>query len=237
MQSIVFDTGPIISIATNNLLWVLEELKKRYDGEFYITPAVKKEVMDKPLRSKMFKLEALQIMFYISKGVIKIYQPKDVKQFNLQSKKLLDLANNLFVCQGVNMQIAHLAEIEALALAKMINADAFVVDERSIRALVENPESLANLLSKKLHKHITINKEFKRDFLKITKDIQLIRSTELMTTAYDFGILDKYVIKKDLVQGINFKKSLLEGILWGLKLHGCTISNKEIKEIMKLEGF
>jgi len=74
MRSIVFDTGPIISIATNNLLWVLEELKKRYDGEFYITSAVKKEVMDKPLRSKMFKLEALQIMFYISKGVIKILE-------------------------------------------------------------------------------------------------------------------------------------------------------------------
>ena len=68
-------------IASGNFCWnsgmfmfkasvVLEELKKRYDGEFYITPAVKKELIDRPLKGKLFKLEALQLMSFISKGII-----------------------------------------------------------------------------------------------------------------------------------------------------------------------
>lgn len=238
MRSIIFDTSSIISIVTNNLLWALEELKTRYDGEFYITPAVKKELIDRPLKSKRFKLEALQIMSLIPKGIIKIYQPKDVKQFNFHTKKLLNLANNIFICRGVNIKIVHLAEMEALAFTKMINADAFVADERSIRALVENPESLADLLRRKLHRPININMKLKKDFLKVVKDVQVIRSIELMTTAYDFGILNRYITQEEnLAQGMNFKKNLLSGVLWGLKLRGCAISGKEITEIMKLKGF
>jgi len=237
MKSIIFDTGPIISIVTNNLLWVLEELKKRYDGEFYITPAVKKEVIDKPLRSKMFKLEALQLMSFISKGIIKVYEPENKQDFNDYSKWLLDLANKIFMCRDFNIKIVHIAEIEALALAKMINADAFVVDERNIRVLVEDPGMLSILLSKKLHRPVDLNKKFMNDFLKEITDVNVIRSIELMTTAYSYGILDNYIVEDKLSKGINFKKNLLEGILWGLKLRGCAISQKEIKEIMKIEGF
>ena len=43
MRSIIFDTGPIISLVTNNMLWLLEPLKKQFKGEFYITKSVKKE--------------------------------------------------------------------------------------------------------------------------------------------------------------------------------------------------
>lgn len=238
MRSLVFDTGPIISLVTNNLLWVLEELKDRYDGEFYISPSVKKELIDVPLRSKRFKLEALQLMSFISRGIIKIYQPENRKQFDNYTKKLLNLANNIFHCRGTNLKIIHLAEVEALALAKMLNADAFVVDERSTRVLVEDPESLASLLRRKLHSPIKVDKKFQREFWEEVKDTQVIRSVELMAAAYEFGILDKYALKDiKFIKDTNLRKSLLEGVLWGLKLRGCAISSSEIYEIMSLEGF
>jgi len=236
MKDIVFDTGPIISIVTNNLLWVLEELKKRYDGEFYISPSVKKEVIDKPLQGKRFKLEALQLRAFISQGTIKAYQPKNIKQLNLNTVKLLNLANNMFMCRGVNVKVVHMPEMEALALAKMIGAEAFIVDERNLRVLIEEPGRLAKLLSRKLHSSVKINKKFEKDFLKEVKDIKIIRSVELMAAAYDFGILDKYVVKGKN-KNIDVKKILLEGILWGLKLRGCAISRDEIDEIKKLKGF
>ena len=58
MKSIVFDTGPIISLTLNNLLWIIEPLHDRFGGEFYITKAVYKELIDRPLSTKKYKFEA-----------------------------------------------------------------------------------------------------------------------------------------------------------------------------------
>ena len=54
MKSLVFDSGPIISLATNNLLWVLEPLKNKFNGKFFITQAVKGEIVERPLETKKF---------------------------------------------------------------------------------------------------------------------------------------------------------------------------------------
>ena len=40
MKSLVFDAGPVISLTTNNLLWLLDVLKGDYEGEFYIPEGV-----------------------------------------------------------------------------------------------------------------------------------------------------------------------------------------------------
>lgn len=70
MKSIIFDAGPIISLATNNLLWILKPLKKYFNGKFYITDAVKRELVDKPFETKKFKFEAIQVEKLIEEGVI-----------------------------------------------------------------------------------------------------------------------------------------------------------------------
>ena len=46
--------------------------------------------------------------------------------------------------------------------------------------------------------------------------------------AFEKGILEDY-----LVDG---KKELIDAILWGLRLRGCSISNEEIDELIKIEG-
>lgn len=238
MKSLVFDTSPIISIVTNNLLWVLQELKKRFEGEFLIPEAVKREVIDTPLKSKKFKLEAMQLLSFITAGNLRIYQPPNPKKFQEHSLSLLNLANKMFVSHGSHIQIVHLAEIEAIALAKELNADACVVDERTLRVIIEDPPKLAELLSRKLHTHIDINEDVMKLFKKATQGINIIRSTELMATAYDLGILEEYMARDGvLIKHLNPRRTLLEGLLWGLKLRGCSISQDEINDIMKLEGF
>ena len=42
MKSLVFDTGSVISLVMNNLLWTLKPLKKQYGGDFFIPKGVKK---------------------------------------------------------------------------------------------------------------------------------------------------------------------------------------------------
>ena len=72
MKTIVFDSGPIISLAMKNLLWTLEPLKKEFGGEFYIPYGVKKELIDKPLQGKKYKFEALQVLRLINLGSLKV---------------------------------------------------------------------------------------------------------------------------------------------------------------------
>ena len=77
MNSLVFDTGTVISLVMNNLLWTLKHLKKQYKGDFLMTTSVKKELIDRPMKSKKFKLEALVIQDYLFEGVFKLVDNKE----------------------------------------------------------------------------------------------------------------------------------------------------------------
>ncbi|MAE42691.1 hypothetical protein CMO93_02885 [Candidatus Woesearchaeota archaeon] len=228
MKTIVFDTGPIISLTMNNLLWILESLKNKSNAGFYITGSVEKELVDTPLNKTMrFKFEALQVLHYIENKTLEVIDSAEIKN---QTSKLLFAANNCFRAFGHNMNIVHDAEISALALYLQKNADAFVVDEKTTRLLIENPKKLHNILKHKLHTKVEMNHNNVDDFKKLTKNVKMIRSVELATIAYEKGLLDKYLPNMD-----EPKKRLLESILWGVKLNGCAVSKKEIEQIIRME--
>lgn len=58
----------------------------------------------------------------------------------------------------------------------------------------------------------------------------MIRSVELVTIAYELGMLDKY-----LPNAPDPKKTLLDSVLWGVKLNGCAVSKHEIEQILRME--
>lgn len=232
MKSIIFDSGSIISLVTNNLLWILEPLKERFNGKFYITPDVRKELIDKPLKTKRFELEAMQVYQYLKNGTISVIADQRIKK---TADKLLEIANRSFQTRGRWIKIVHPAEIETLAADAVLDAEAVVIDERTVRILLENSLMLTELMEKKLHCKIKPNKNNIKDFKKILEDVHIIRSTELITIAYKLGLLDKYLIKKSNIIK-SPKKRLLDASLWALKVRGCAISKKEIEEIVKLEA-
>ncbi len=227
MKSLVFDTGPIISLATNNLLWLLEPLKKRFKGEFYITKAVENELIKKPLQTKRFKFEALQVLQLVRGNTIKVIEKKEIKSKTI---RLLDLANNSFKAHSAWIRIVNFAEIETMAAYLTLDSDALVVDERTTRLLIENPKSLAKILSHKLHTKISINKNNIKGLQKLTKGVNLIRSTELVTVAFELGLLNQFIAKIP-----DARKVLLESVLWGVKLNGCAVSNQEIEQTLRME--
>ena len=227
MKSIVFDSGPIISLTTNNLLWILEKLKQRFNGEFLITETIKKELVDRPLEIKRFEFEALQVLRCINKGIIRVAEKSQV---NKTASELLELANSCFKARGSWIRIVHNGEMEGLATCIESNAEAFVIDERTTRILIENPKRLTNILSYKLHTNIQTNKKNLSKFLDLTKNIKVIRSFELVAVAYELGLLDGYLPNLP-----NAKKLLLDSILWGVKINGCSVSRKEIDEVIKIE--
>jgi predicted nucleic acid-binding protein len=229
MKKIVFDSGTIISIVTNDLLDILSELKKQSNCEFFISEKVKEEIVDIPLKGKKFKLEAIQVRSFLEKNKVKVYKSESLRR---KTNQLLELTNNIFMSKGTYIKILHHGEVESLALAKEIKTDAIAVDERTMRVLIENPESLAEHLHRKLHTEVKVNNTNLIKLKEEVKGIKIIRSTEIMTIAYEKNLFQKYFqgnIDKHL------KKELLEGIIWGLKLKGCSISGDEIKDIMHIE--
>ena len=227
MKSLIFDAGPVISLATNNLLWILRPLKEKFNGKFYITDAVKKEIVDKPLDTKKFKFEAIQIEKILEEGILEVIDSDFIRS---KSPSLLNTANQIFKAYNNYMNIVQFGEISAVAAAIELKADAIAIDEKITRSLIENPKVVLNIIKQTLHTSVSINESNLKEFGNTTNGLKVIRSVELVTIAYELGVLDNYITKLP-----NARKNLLESILWGVKLNGCAVSKDEIEQIMKLE--
>ncbi|MBI4145795.1 hypothetical protein HY489_00485 [Candidatus Woesearchaeota archaeon] len=227
MKTILFDAGPIISLATNNLLWVLEELKKKFNGSFALTVGVKRELVDKPLMTRRFKFEALQVQRLIDNNVISVI---DDQQVISQGQRLLEQANKIFTAHGHPIQIVQRGEMETLAAATLYKAEAIIMDERITRTLLEDSPQLKTLMEKRLHMQLETNQEALHSFSEAVRHITILRSTELVTVAYELGILNKYIVSLP-----NARRELLESVLWGLKLNGCAITEDEINQVVRME--
>ncbi len=223
-KAIIFDSGVLINFTMNGLLTEFRELKKIFDGSFLITKEVKEEIIEKPMKIKRFKLEALKIKELLADKVLEM--PADFgideNEISKMTKDIVNLANNTFFGHGNAIHIIDSGEASCLALSKILNEkgikNVLVVDERTMRILGEKPENLLALLKKKLHTEI----EIKEENLKSFSDFKFIRSTELIYIAYKKGIIK---LKNH---------DVLDALLYAMKFNGCSISDEEISEIEKI---
>ncbi len=227
-KSIVFDSSSVISLAMNDLLWLLKSLKEKFKGDFIIPKSVKEELVDKPLKSKKYKFEALMIMNLIKEGTINIYNKS--KEHELSN--LLNLTNSIFEAKNEKIKILHKGEVDSLITVLDTDAESIVIDERTTRLLIEDPNKLKKILENKLHTKIKVNNNKLKEFRKKTRKIRVIRSTELAMIAYEMNLFKNYINLKNVK---DIRKELIEGLLWGLKLRGCSISNEEINQLIKIE--
>jgi len=230
MRALVFDTGSIISLVTNNLLWTLKPLKKQFGGQFLISETVKDELIDYPLKTKKYKLEGLMIQDLLREGILTLAVNKGSSNKILE---LLNVANTCYHTNGNPLKIVDKGEIETLTIVLQNKADAMVVDERTLRLLIEDPERLRQVFESRLHTSVKMNTECISKCREITKSVKIIRSSELAYAAYKLGVLDKYIsVKKNKDESL--KRELLEGTLWALKLKGCSISEQEIEDMINI---
>ena len=220
MKSLVFDASTVITLAMNNMLWLIKPLRKQFKGEFYVSDSVKKEILINPMKSKKFRLEAIQVKQILDAGDLK------VRSFTDGIIEIEDLVNHLYKARGKWLRIMHAGEIGAMILARNIQADALVVDERTTRVLIENPDWLAEILSKKMHTPVKIHYGNMDKFKRWLGKLKVLRSVELGVAAYELGLLDIYKIEN--------KKDVLYAYLWAVKLRGCSVSETEIDDVLKI---
>ena len=221
---IFFDAGPIITLVMARLIWILPELQKKFGGKFYITPAVKYELVDRPLTVRRFEFEALQVMKLIKEGVLEVYEK--VPQAEVSS--LINLANNSFKIDNKPMDIIQEGEMESVATALWIGADAVVIDERTLRLFIEDNKGMRKLLERRFRKTVVPQPEKMNEFSDKLKKANIIRSIELIGVAYKQGLLDSYV--PELKKG---KDILVNSVLWAAKYNGCAVTEHEIEELQQ----
>ena len=226
MKYLVFDAGPIITLTLNGMLGVIEKLKEDFDGEFVLTPAVKREVVDKPMRIKKFKLEALQVQSLIDRGIFKmsgdiLKDQRLVREMNRIEKAANGVLRTTET--GEKIKLIHDGEVACLAFASSVKGDSvIVIDERTTRMLSEAPERLEDMMERKLHTPL----DSTLSLIDGWKNFKFIRSAELLYIAW----------KKDLILPVSGKrdKELLDALLYGAKFKGCAISSVEIEEMKRL---
>ncbi len=219
-----FDAGPVISLVMSRLIWVLPELKKRFNGKFYLTPAVQRELVERPLTVRRFEFEALQVMKLIREGTLEVYS--NVSQIKVQ--ELQNLANNSFQLNGQALDILQSGEMESVAAALEVNA-AVVMDERTLRLFIENREEMKKLLEIRFQKTVSVDRVKMKQFSDPLQGLTIIRSIELVGVAYKLGLLDSYIPpQKEQKEG---REILLDSVLWAVKYNGCAVTEPEIEEI------
>ena len=123
--------------------------------------------------------------------------------------------------------------MEAIATALHYGSKTVVIDERTSRKLIEDPDGIASRLSRKLHMKIEVNQKNLGFIKKELGNLKVIRSTELAIVAYKSGLLKRYMLEDEKKIIKNLEKSILEGVLWGIKLNGCSIREDEIIKMIK----
>jgi hypothetical protein len=227
MKTLVFDTSSLISLATNNLLWIGEPLQKKFGGQFLLPPSVREEIIDDPLQSKRFKFEAMQLLAEIDKNVFTLYSNSPLDE---EVKNLLNIANRIFIARGKYIKVLHHGEVGALLVAEKLGSDALVIDERSTRLLVESPRALAKIFRNRMNTSVKIDGKNLKKFQERFGHLNILRSVELSVIAFELGLLNKYLVPDSVS-----KADLLDAVLWGLKLRGCSVSEFEIQTIIENE--
>ena len=95
--------------------------------------------MDRPLATKKFRLEALQVLHQIQGGKFKLYHTLKTESL---TKEILGIANSTYKAKNNWIRIVSHAEVSVLATAIELGSSAVVIDERTIRLLIEDPEKI-----------------------------------------------------------------------------------------------
>jgi len=220
-MKIVFDTGVLISFSQTCLLPTFSHIKDGI-GEFVITTGVKFECIDRVRNNMKFKLSSLRINDQLNEFIFTVY--KSDKDLDVKTKEILNLTNSIYLINGTPLNIVDFGEAECLALLTITKSNCLAIDERTTRLLIEDPESLIEILKRKNpNKKIELVKERYDKFKQMINNPTVIRSVDLLAFAYEKGLL----------KGMINDKEYLKSALYSLKFNGCSVSFEEIEDYLR----
>lgn len=219
-NSIVCDSSSLISLAEACLLDIIPFLKQRMYGDFIYPKMVRVESIERPILAKTHALRALRLQEAEQMNLIK-FLDDDIDK---ETKELMSMANNIFESKNRAIHLVDAGEAAQIALARKLNINTLVIDERTTRTLLEAPMKLKQHLEYESKKPVFVNQKLLNTFLEKAGRFNIIRSSELVILAYNFGYFDRFGKNKNVA---------LESSLFTLKYSGCSLSYEEINDFMR----
>lgn len=217
---VLCDSSSLISITNSCLIDMLYFFSKSHSVEFIVPQAVEREIIERPLAISMkaYELSAMRMKRALEDRVLEMsrYETLD------SAKRIMDTANTMFYARAHPVHLVDLGEADMIALAKEIDADVVLMDERTTRMLLESPFVLKDHMEKELGVNVMVNKRSFDSFKESSEGLKVIRSAELASVAYGAGYFSTY----------SDPKKMLESTLYSLKYGGCSIGFDEIDEIL-----
>ena len=221
MKEVFCDSSSLISLTDACIIDTLYFLHDNYGVRFMAPPSIKMESVSNPLSKEIreYYASARRIEKLIDDKILELTEPEEE-----ETKKLLDIANNLFFVGWHPLELIHYGETEMIAAAKAHKKNIILVDERTTRMLIESPMLLKEHMEMEFKTNVMIERNNMIKFSNYTKGIESIRSSEIAILAYEHGYFDKYGQKK---------KRMIEAVLYELKYSGCAIHMSEIEDYTK----
>lgn len=224
MKAVVFDSGTLINLSLNGLLYILEGMKKQFKGKFLITEQVKYEVVDRPMGISKFELGALRVKALLDSGVLEMPESVGIssKIISSRANEFMDAANHVLEFKGKPVNIVSIGEMSCLALSSELTAkgieNIISIDERTTRILCEEPRNLERIMSAKLHQRLKT--EISK--LKMFSNFRFIRTSEFVYAAFKLGLISLE------------DKRALEALLYAAKFKGSSISFEEVEQLKRM---
>jgi hypothetical protein len=218
-NSIICDASSLIALADACVLDSLTLLKQHMHGDFLYPKKVRFESIEHPLDMKEHSLRALRLMDFEKSSVLRSV---DI-DVNAQMNEVINVSNNIFTVSGKPIKLVDPGEASQVALANVLGVKNLLIDERTTRTLIEAPFKLKQHLEREFKRKVNVNERLLDQFADSTKNLKIIRSSELIVLAYQYGYFDVYG---------QYKNKALQSALYTLKFAGCSISFEEIEELM-----
>jgi len=222
-RDILCDSGVLISLTAGCLDNILYFFAEHHKMRFVIPPSVEEEVVTRPMYNGLKKhlFSAIRIRDAIDDGVIVVVDAK----VEDQAKRMMHDANNLFYIKGKPIRLIQFGESEMIALALELGIDDILIDERTMRMLIEAPFKLKEHLESEFQVSVMMNKGSYRDLSSKTRSLKALRSSELVVLAYEQGFFKNFQ---------KLQREALEAALYKMKYSGCSISFEEISTYMAM---
>lgn len=218
MKRVVLDSSALISLSESCAASCLGFLKEKNSIEFLAPQTVYDECVTRPLGIKQYGFSALRIKRLFLEGIV-----KKTEVDGLEVDAFLEVTNKLYHVNGKNLELIQRGEAECVVLMK--KADCLVIDEKTLRILVESPKKMGEILKSEYGKEVGLDGNSLTKLQQMVRGIKILRSAEILVVAAKQGYFARF--------GEDEGEAGKSGI-YALRGFGCSLTKEELIEFENL---
>ncbi|MFH0971345.1 MAG: hypothetical protein V1835_02145 [Candidatus Micrarchaeota archaeon] len=216
----VLDSSALISLSESCVVSVLRHLKEKSKARFAAPESVFVESVERPAKTRQHGFSAVRIKKLFSEGIVEKITASQEK-----TRDILNTANNLFFVGNVALELIQVGEAECAAVIGDNPDMCMIIDEKTLRLLIESPNKLRAVLEGEYGEKIKIDGKMLEKWQHMTRGIKVLRSVEVLGVAVEKGYFRSFGEDENLAY---------HSAVFALRGFGCSLTNSELNEFEQL---